>query len=364
VLKLAANIVRSNLGPRRRPYKLTFSLTYRCNSRCLTCNVWQKTDHDELSLEEIDRFFHANPFLQWIDLVGGEIFLREDLREICRSAIQRCPDLFLLHWPTNGLLKKRTVEWTEQVLAMGPKKLIVSVSLDGGAELHDHVRGIPGGFNKTVDTYRQLRAMRSSRFEVYAGLTLSGHNVDHFEAIVEELRDTVPGFEPRDLHVNIAQHSAHFYENLEMDLSFQQKAYEVVRKFRKDKGFHLSPVQLIEDRYLELVPKYIESGVTPIRCEALSSSCFIDPKGDIYPCCTEDIVVGNVRDFGFSLEKAFADERVTGVRDRIREGDCAQCWTPCEAYQTLFAHLPVLLGVRQAQPPRGAKARQAAPAAT
>ena len=58
-LRLAGNVLRSN-GPRLAfPYKLTFVVTYRCNYRCETCNIWQRTPSNELTLEEIQGFFRA-----------------------------------------------------------------------------------------------------------------------------------------------------------------------------------------------------------------------------------------------------------------------------------------------------------------
>ncbi|MGH2524558.1 MAG: radical SAM protein, partial [Anaerolineales bacterium] len=39
------------------PMNLTFSVSYRCNSTCKTCNVWRKRVQD-FSLDEYERTFH------------------------------------------------------------------------------------------------------------------------------------------------------------------------------------------------------------------------------------------------------------------------------------------------------------------
>ncbi len=65
--------------PRILPLNLTVSVTYRCNSRCLTCNVYTKKA-EEFTVEEFDRTFSSlgrAPY--WYTMSGGEPFLRSDL---------------------------------------------------------------------------------------------------------------------------------------------------------------------------------------------------------------------------------------------------------------------------------------------
>jgi len=67
------------------------AITYRCDSRCTTCNIWKIQNHqkDELTLGEIDSFFKENrEFLkdvESIQITGGEPYLREDLTEIIKK---------------------------------------------------------------------------------------------------------------------------------------------------------------------------------------------------------------------------------------------------------------------------------------
>ena len=79
---LAKNILKANLGRLDQPYKLTFALTSKCNYRCQTCNIWQKPPQDELSPSEIELLFKKAPNFSWIDLTGGEVFLRRDFVDI------------------------------------------------------------------------------------------------------------------------------------------------------------------------------------------------------------------------------------------------------------------------------------------
>ena len=70
-----------------RPLNLTFSVTYRCNATCRTCNVWKKRV-DDLTLVEYERVFAAlGRSLYWATFSGGEPFIRPDLIDIVIAVV-------------------------------------------------------------------------------------------------------------------------------------------------------------------------------------------------------------------------------------------------------------------------------------
>ncbi len=52
---LAKQCLRANVTRLAFPMKLTFCITYWCNYRCETCNIWKMKPTDELSLESEGR---------------------------------------------------------------------------------------------------------------------------------------------------------------------------------------------------------------------------------------------------------------------------------------------------------------------
>ena len=75
------------------PINVTISTTFRCNSRCLTCNVYERPV-DELSVEEWGKVFEAlgrSPV--WFTFSGGEPFLRKVFLGAQRRAAQMGFDL-------------------------------------------------------------------------------------------------------------------------------------------------------------------------------------------------------------------------------------------------------------------------------
>ena len=119
---LAHNILTSNHRRLPFPYKLTFVTTYWCNYKCKTCNIWQRRPKDELSLDEIRRFFQQSNRFNWIDFTGGEVWLRKDFPEIIEAALDHCKDLILVHFPTNGYFTDRIVTGVERILQKKPRK--------------------------------------------------------------------------------------------------------------------------------------------------------------------------------------------------------------------------------------------------
>ncbi len=103
--KLIKSILASRIG--KTPYKLNFSITSLCNSRCRTCNIWRFSNSkrkNELGLAEIEKIFKNFPGLTWLSISGGEPFIRPDFDKIILSAIRYCPNLCMLSIPSNGLL--------------------------------------------------------------------------------------------------------------------------------------------------------------------------------------------------------------------------------------------------------------------
>jgi radical SAM protein with 4Fe4S-binding SPASM domain len=76
-----------------------------------------------------------------------------------------------------------------------------------------------------------------------------------------------------------------------------------------------------------------------MRCHALRSSCFIDPWGTVFPCISYSRPLGRLRDTGMALDPIWRKAATAGVQREIWSGDCPQCWTACEAYQTILGNV-------------------------
>lgn len=342
LMHLAKNILITNLGNMRYPHRLTFILTHKCLFKCSMCNIWKKPAENELSLEEIEKFFEKSNRFSWINLSGGEIFLREDLSGILDIIFKHCKNLYLLDFPTNGFQTEQITCAVKKILDLRkPVKLLVTVSLDGPRDTHDRIRGISGSWDKALETFSRLRALRNNRFSVFLGMTLQNANMAEFRQTFESANNKLGKIKYDDFHINLIQYSRHYYANSE------NAGYEDRRILREHLGliaktrpaYPVNPAGFLEKRYLRLADKYLREGQSPVPCQALSSSFFMDPSGNIYPCAIYDKIIGNVRDYDYNIYKLWDNASRNKTRKDIAGGDCPHCWTPCEAYQNILADM-------------------------
>jgi MoaA/NifB/PqqE/SkfB family radical SAM enzyme len=338
LLKLGTRVARSNLGRNARPFKLTLIVTWTCDARCRMCNIWKRDKKGVMTLDEVRAFFAKNPHFSWINLSGGEIWTRDDAAEVALAAVEGSPDLFLLDFPTTGQRTDAIVDGVRRLLATRLPKLLVTVSLDGPREVHEDVRGVKGAFDRALATFCELRKLRSRRFGCFLGMTLSQFNRGRLFETVEAVRAEIPDAELREFHVNVAQESAHYYQNEGMGRAGPD-ALTDLGEFVRRRGHAFHPVAWLERRYQKLVPEFLATGRTPLSCKALASSVFVDARWNVYPCSMYDAPLGNLRELGFDLGAVWDGERTVTLQREIASRACPNCWTPCEAYQTILGNL-------------------------
>lgn len=328
VLKLGWDIFLSNFKTLKFPYKLIFAVTYKCNSKCKTCNIWKKKIKNELELHEIQKFFNKNKF-SWINLTGGEVFIRSDLLDIIKSM----KNVYLLNITTNGILTEKIIKDSREINKLIPK-FILTISIDGSKEVHNKIRGV-NCWENAIEIYKKAK---QAGIETYIGLTLSPYNINHFEQTIMDIKKAIQNFTIKDLHLNIYQESDNYFQNkgqIKLDEQYNKKLKQIVKesiKTKKGLGF----VTYLERRYLKSIEKYLDTDISPIPCKALNSSCFLDPQGDVYPCTIYNHKLGNIREIEYDLKKIWSDKSSDNIRKKIIENECPGCWTPCEAYQSIL----------------------------
>ena len=341
-LRGGARLAEAHFRRLESPLKINLCVTYWCQYRCKTCNIWQRKPTDELTTDELLTFIHRNREGAWLDVTGGEPFLREDLGELLEAALREWRNLLILHFPTNGFLTDRIVSTAKRLASRTSRssaRIIVTVSLDGDESLNDHIRGIKGGFRRQIETFKALR--RIPGIQAVLGMTLSQHNVGKFTETFEACRKECPDLTASSFHLNVAQVSGHYYGNAGLsDLLPSVAAVKAeLDAYQARRGRAHSPTAWVEHAFLRHLRRYLDTQQTPMRCHALRSSCFIDPWGTVYPCITWDRRIGSLRDTGMDLRPIWRSDTAREVQQAIWEGDCPQCWTACEAYQSILGNL-------------------------
>lgn len=314
------------------PNRVVLDVTRRCNLRCRMCHTWRAPSDGELTLHEIDALLRGLPRLVWLDVTGGEPFVRRDIEAVLAAAIERPPALQVLHFQTNGWATDRIVQATAATRARrAGVELLVTVSIDGPPEIHDTIRGRVGAFDRALATLRALWELPG--VEVHVGTTLTRDNAHVVEDLGARLIEAVPGFHARRWHWNWAQVSRHFYGNEHLRDEPRVPPGELLRTLRRRRGLPTGLVALMEQLYLmhlEFVQRGEPSG---IPCQALRSTVFVSPEGELYPCHLYDRPLGSLREH--DLATLWASAGVAEVRRDIEALACGGCFSACEAYPAL-----------------------------
>lgn len=354
--------------PRLLPLNVTLSPSPRCNSRCLTCNIWMKRE-DELSLEEWDKVLRSlgrAPY--WFTISGGEPLMYPHVVELARLVHEHCRP-GVINIPSNAILST-IPERVEAIARSCPEsQLIVNLSLDGVGEKHDRIRGVPGNFARFEERLRQLLALRRRLPNLTVGIhsVISSFSVGHLEELIEYAdRSGADQFiteiaEPRveldTVGLPITPSAERYAEAADRLI-----AYVGRRRFR---GMaRLTEALRIE--YYRLVKRILSEERQVIDCYAGWASAQIYADGTVWPCCVRADDLGNLRQHGYDFRRIWFGEKLREVRRSIAAGEC-HCPLANAAYTNMLHDVPTLirLGVRLARPPRGAEAAapEAAPAA-
>jgi MoaA/NifB/PqqE/SkfB family radical SAM enzyme len=342
VLPRAFNYHAARLGwvEPRNPLTLTFSVTAACQSRCLTCNIGRvylenpKIADQNLSLPEIERVFSSLGPIFFLNISGGEPFMRPDLAEIIRlAALHLKPRL--IHIPTNAYAPRFIEKTTRKILAHMethlPRSVPLSIkpSIDGLGAMHDHIRGLPGNFRRLEQTLDILLAIRAEdpRLHVDLGTVISNHNIHH----LEEIEDWVHARGVESYRHEIAEQRAEFH-NLGDPITPSPEIYEQLterfsEKIRGNiagKSFLTYVTEAVRLSYYEVAVQILRQRRQVTPCLAGLSNIHLNYDGQVWPCCVlgGEHPLGHVRDCDYDLKALLRLPQADETRRYIADKNC------------------------------------------
>lgn len=345
MIGLARDALLLNLG-RSLPFRVTLMVSEECPLHCATCSIWRTPEPRQPGLSDLESFFRANRQISWLNLTGGEIFLRRDMGALFESAAKLLERLAVLNFPTAGQDPDYIASQVETGLSAGLPRILVTVSFDGGRRTHDRLRGFEGAFDRAARTWRNLEKLAThsrGRLSVFAGMTLSAELLAVVEDPLDELVVDLGLESTSAIHLNLAHASDHYYRNTPTVPLPHDAVGRVLRKAaagRRDHGGrNRRSIDLLERIYLGCAHDYLATGRSPLPCKALRGSVFVDAGLDVYPCTIFPVRLGNLRDCGFSLAALRRTPLWRETAARIAADRCPGCWTPCEAYPAAIGNL-------------------------
>jgi MoaA/NifB/PqqE/SkfB family radical SAM enzyme len=345
------------LAPRLLPFSLVVSVSYRCNSRCQTCGVWRRSSEEMHADEWRQVFGHLGRAPFYLTFTGGEPFLRPDLHEIVIAGAELCrPGVITI--PTNGLLTGRIIDQTSQICGAATHSQVgINLSLDGVGEEHDQIRGVPGNWQRALETWQQLKSLQKR----HPNLMLSVHTVvSRFN--VHRIQEIVKGLEflaPDSYITEVAEERVEL-GTVGWDITPSAQEYAPIADFLSARarwnppgGAEAAPrkrlarlTQAFRAQYYQLTRRVLEEQRQVIPCQAGWASGHIAPDGDVWTCCIRAEPVGNLRQTSYDLRPIWFEQvgELRRLRRSIAAGECA-CPMANASYANMLLHLPTIARV-------------------
>ena len=328
------------------PMNLTFSVSYRCNSRCQTCNVWRKRAPD-FTLEEYEQTFrHLGSAPYWLTFSGGEPFLRSDLIDIILAAYHHCRP-GIINIPTNGLLVKRVIAGVERLTREAPRaQVVINLSLDGIGDRHDEIRGVPGNYAKLCETYAGLRQLTAPNLTLGIHTVISQLNIDEFMPLYHHIRQEL---RPDSFITELAEERVEL-DTIGLDITPPVEQYaKVVDHLVADidtvgADGVAGMAQAFRRHYYQVARRTLAEQRQILPCYAGVASGHIAPDGDVWTCCIRAEPIGNLRESDYDLRPIWAGQKAAELRESIRVGEC-HCPLANAAYTSMLCDPLSLLQV-------------------
>jgi len=327
------------------PINVTISTTFRCNSRCLTCNVYERPV-DELTVEEWEKVFVAlGRAPMWFTFSGGEPFLRKDLPDIVEAAWRHCRPK-VVNIPTNGTYPDRVVAGVTRLTeVLRGTQLVINVSLDAVGERNDVIRGLRGDYEKATETLARLKELKKSNLTVGLHSVVSRHNVRDFPAIADTLAELAPDqyiVEPAEERIELQTIGTGITPKPD-DLDLALGHVEGRLRSRTNDGLP-ALTRAIRLVYYRLARETVRRKEQVIPCYAAIASVHIAANGDVWGCCTRARALGNLRENGYDFRSIWRSAEAKEERRSIKAKECA-CPLANAAYTSILMDPRSLLRV-------------------
>ncbi|MHC4873514.1 MAG: radical SAM protein [Planctomycetota bacterium] len=291
--------LREKAGKAGIPVHAQIEVTHRCNLRCKHCYLTghHESAEEELSFGEIIDLLDQLVSMQtmFLAFTGGEFFMREDAWEILQAATDR---KFVITLLTNGtMLSRSDIERLKEF-----NLYQVHVSVLGDEKIHDEMSGMEGSFEKVITV---LDTLRECGITAVAKLILTRYAATDYEKMLKIAEDHA------DDHV------------------FAFDMISTISNTPLENGIQLCSQDLLclPDDVAVKMDKNIRWDLDEYICNAGRGLMAVSPYGDIFPCISFRMPVGNIRES--SVKEIWNSEEVKKLRNIKRSDlkDCVECDT-------------------------------------
>jgi len=291
---------------------LILHITNFCNFRCAHCFVDFETKKRDLKLDHYEKLSNHFKNLFWLDVGGGEPFLRKDLYKVVNLFRKQVVAI-----PTNGFLTDNIIEQIKKIDTSNCE-LTINFSLDGLKDTHNMIRKNPKSWDKVWTTFEKVKKLDKAKLRVIT--VINNKNFDEIIPLMKEVQKNGVDFhsvmllrgETLDDDVNLPE-----MEKLNF---LAKEMFEILGKYNYGVGGNSARILRNYHRYLwKTSLKIIEEKKQVIPCLAGKSNMVIWGDGAVSSCEMLP-TIGNVNDN--SIGEILKSEKFQLQKKSIENGDC------------------------------------------
>ncbi|MCC7392505.1 radical SAM protein [Candidatus Sumerlaeota bacterium] len=340
IIKETSQRLLRNKAERRRTglYPLEMLILYitmRCNAKCDHCFCWEDLNIGipELPLERIEKLAESTPPFRQLLLTGGEPTLRKDIVGVVRAfASRRKAETILIN--SNGLKPALIAQIATEIKTEFPDLgLDFQISIDGLEEMHDRIRGVPGNFQKAIETLKVVRDLGTKFRHLSAHVLTVIMELNHRELIplnqylqqhvgpelihgfelVRDIKETAWGIPPEVAEKGVGPKKM----NLPPRESFPQIA-EDLKEIQRRAPYRASAFHIHNLAQLKMV----ETGQEQYKCVTAGQAVgVVYTNGDVAHC-EFTLPFANLSEFDDNFDALWHSEKANARRAQIRKCYC------------------------------------------
>lgn len=284
----------------KRPFCVSFEITYRCNAHCKHCHLGGPVDEQRATPQRYGELCRElKPLIAQVS--GGEPLLRKDLEQIIKALKSQNGAPYIIV-TTNGVLL--TKERYFNLLQAGVDEF--SLSLDFPDSRHDDFRRVPGLFNRIENLMEDLKSENDK------AITLSG--VVHRE----NFRDLIRMAElAREWNVKMNFSTYTWLRTKKKEYLIPENELpefkKIVKRLLEFKRKHKTI--FTSDYVFKKMIEFFEKE-SQLDCQAGEKFLVVNPDGTLSPC-------------GLIIKKY--DSQKEMKKDFPKDNDCHFCYTSIRA---------------------------------
>lgn len=296
---------------KKLPTDASIILTYRCPMQCKMCNIWKNPTDIEKEIKPDD--LRCLPKLKFVNLTGGEPFIREDLEEIVRVCYTKSPRIVI---STSGWYEDRVIALAKKFPNIG-----IRISIEGLSQKNDELRGREGGFDRGLRTLLRLKEMGLN--DIGFGCTISNSNSRDMLSLYQLSKSLGMEFATASFH------NSYYFHKEDNVITNKDEVCENFRTLIEWQLQEKHPKSWFRAYFNMGLINYIEGNRRMLPCEAGTVNFFIDPWGEVYPCNGMEEKywkdsMGNIHDYEDFLT-LWNSPKAEQVREMVRK--CPKnCW--------------------------------------